>query len=220
MLKRSKRIIKIILAISVISLVMLIGYKGINAIKGRTGITQPIVISQVRNAVSDKNILHKETVVSKFNSMQKIQVIQTSVSQSVTINNGYTNNFFKNDKVIGFTGLGSYNLDLSKIGENNITIDNNNKTIKLFISKPTVEIELLENKTTFQDDKGYFAFNDMKMTPEEYETMKYQVKSQMTEKLNGSEYDSIVKIKTKESLENILNKLTDNNYTVTIIFGN
>jgi len=220
MLKRSKRIIKIIMSIMLISVVMFLGIKGFNLIRGNTGITQPIVISQIRNSISDKNILHKETVVNKFNSIQKIQIIQTSCKQSVTINNGYTNNFFKNNKIIEFTGIGTLNLDLSKIGKDDIEINNYNKTIKMFISKPTIQIELLEEKTTFQDDKGYLVFYNVEMTPEEYEQMKYQVKEQMIESLQSEKYNDIIKEKTKESLENILNKLTDDNYTVNIDFVN
>ena len=220
MLKRSKRLLKIIMSIMLISIVMGIGIKGINKFRGNTGITQPIVISQVKNSISDKNILHKKTIISKFDSIEKVQIIQTSCNQSVTINNGCTNNFFKNDKILNFKGIGSYILDLSKIDKDNIAINNNDKTINMFISKPTVQIELLEDKTTFQDDKGYLVFYDVEMTPEEYESMKYQVKAQMVESLQSEKYNDIIKEKTKESLENILNKLTDDNYTVNINFIN
>ena len=165
MLKRSKRLLKIIMSIVSISLVMFLGIKGFNKIRGNTGITQPIVISTIKNSISDKNILHKKTIISKFDSIEKVQIIQTSCNQSVTINNGCTNNFFKNDKILNFTGIGTYILDLSKIDKDNIIINNNDKTIKLFITKPTVQIELLEDKTTFQDDKGYLVFYDVEMTP-------------------------------------------------------
>ena len=50
--------------------------------------------------------------------------------------------------------------------------------------------------------------------------MKYQVKSQMVESLENEKYNDIIKEKTKESLEWILNKLTDDNYTVNIDFVN
>lgn len=211
--------LKILLSGILVGLLLYIGSSyGINKLRGNTGLTQPIVISQVKSNLVDNNILHKETVVSKFNTIQKIQVIQTSVKQEVNINNGYQNNFFKNDKKIVFTGIGTFNLDLSIINSNNITINNTDRTISLTISKPTVQIELLEDKTTFQDDKGYLAFYDIKMSPEEFEQMKYSVKEQMGSKLESESYDSIVKEKTKESIENILNKLTGSNYIINITF--
>jgi len=218
MLKRSKRIIKIILAISLISVVMVVGFKGINVIRGKTGITQPIVISQVRNSIGEKSVLHKEVILSKFESCKKIQIIQTTVKQEITISQGMKSGFFKNDKKITFTGIGKYIIDLNKIHKENIVIDNNNRTITMFTSKPDVEVELLEEKTQFQDDKGILSFYDVKLAPEELEKYKYEVKMQMLDTLQNGKNDTIIESKAKESLESLILQTTANKYKIIINF--
>lgn len=206
--------LKKILIITLLGLSILLGAK--SCLSRITQPTKPIVISQVKKSILDENILHKETIVSKFNSTRKIQVIQTNISQEVTISQGFNNDLFKNNKIITFNGIGKYMLDLSKINKENIIIDNSSKQITIFTSKPSIEIELLEEKTQFQNEQGLFRFSDVEVTPEEYESMKYQVKQQMIGKLNSAEYDKIVKQKTKESLEGLLNKLTQNKYKINI----
>jgi len=217
MLKRSKTFRKLLSLI----LASLVIYVGVNYTisKLNKSPTPPVVISQIKKVgIVEEKVLHKEVITNKFNTIQKIQVIQTSVTQSVTIQHGFNNKFFKNNKLIKFTGIGSYSLDLSKINENNIVINNTDKTISIFITKPLAEIELLEEKTEFQDEKGFLIISEVEQTPEEYEQLKYEVKSEMKMKLNGTEYNEIVKTKTIESLEGILNKLTNNEYIVKINF--
>ena len=217
MLKRSKTFRKLLSLI----LASLVIYVGVNYTisKLNKSPTPPVVISQIKKVgIVEEKVLHKEVITNKFNTIQKIQVIQTSVTQSVTIQHGFNNKFFKNNKLIKFTGIGSYSLDLSKINENNIVINNADKIISIFITKPLAEIELLEEKTEFQDEKGFLIISEVEQTPEEYEQLKYEVKSEMKMKLNGTEYNEIVKTKTIESLEGILNKLTNNEYIVKINF--
>jgi len=197
---------------------MVVGFKGINVIRGKTGITQPIVISQVRNSIGEKSVLHKEVILSKFESCKKIQIIQTTVKQEITISQGMKSGFFKNDKKITFTGIGKYIIDLNKIHKENIVIDNNNRTITMFTSKPDVEVELLEEKTQFQDDKGILSFYDVKLAPEELEKYKYEVKMQMLDTLQNGKNDTIIESKAKESLESLILQTTANKYKIIINF--
>lgn len=218
MLKRNIKLKSIIL-IALLCIVTFVGVRFIGkGISIKTKGTQPVVISQVKSETVEEDILHKEVIVSKFNTIQKIQVIQTSLTQDITIDNGVENDFFKNKKNLKITGIGKFILDLDKIDEKNIIIDNTNKSIELFITKPYAEVDLQEDKTEFSEEKGLFKFKDIELTLEQSETMKYQVKEQMIEKLNGEGYSEIVEVKTKESIENILNKLTDFKFTVNINF--
>lgn len=206
-----------------IILLGLIGYIAINytlhKINNITKPTKPVVISQIRSLpVVEKNVLHKETIVNKFQSIQKIEIVETEISQQITIKNGYNNNLFKNNKIITFQGIGKYILDLNKINDDNIIIDKDSETIILYISKPIADVKLLEQETQFQDEKGLLTFYDIKLTPEEMENIKYQTKEQMKLKLSSTEYNDTIKEKTRASLEGIIDKLTDEHYKVIINF--
>ena len=211
--------LKRILITVLLSLLLYIGANyGLSKIRQFNNPTSPVVISQIKNNIVKVKVLHKEVITSKFNTLQRIQVIQTTVTQEITIKQGMESGLFKNNKLIKFTGIGKYILDLNKIHEENIIIDDDNKIVRIFTTKPTVEVELLEEKTQFQDDKGKLSFWDIKLTPEEAEKIRYEVKQQMKLKLENIEYDSIFKEKAKESLEGILNKITDNKYEIIINF--
>lgn len=202
-------------------LVGLVLYVGINYGMSKfiqTKPIQPIVISQVKSTILEKTVLHKEVITSKFESVQKIQVIQTSISQQITISQGMKSGVFKNDKIITFNGIGQYIIDLNKIHDENIVIDDDNRIVTIFTTKPTVEVELLEEKTEFQDDKGKLSFWNVKLTPEESEKYKYEVKNQMKDSLLNEKYDSIVSVKAKESLESLLLKATGYKYKIIINF--
>ena len=216
MLKRNKGFIKM-LSVLLASLVLYLSFNYGIAKLTQTKPTQPIVISQVRTTIAEKEVLHKEVILSKFITTKKIQVIQTSVSQQMIISQGAKSGLFKNDKILTFQGIGKYIVDLDKINEENIVINDDEKTVTIFTTKPSAEVELLEEKTEFQDDKGKLSFWDIKLTPEESEKYKYEVKQQMLDKLNG-ENDEIVETKAKESLESLLLQVTGNKYRVIINF--
>lgn len=212
----SKRTQKL-LAVLLIAVTTFIGAKFL--IKKITAPNQPITYTQMKgNNKANKDIIHKETIVNNLKSVSKLEIINASLNQEVTIKQGYNNNLFKNNKIVRFFGIGKYILDLEKINSNNIQIDDKEKSITIFTSLPTVNIELLEHKTTFQDEKGLLSFYDQKTSIEEFEKLKSNVKASMTEKLMDEDYSKIVKEKTKENLTKMLNKLTQNNYKININF--
>lgn len=211
--KRTQRILAILLIVAT----TFVGARFL--IKKITAPSKPQTYTQMKGInKSNKDIIHKETIVSNLKSVSKLEIINASLTQEITIKQGYNNNLFKNNKIVKFTGIGKYILDLEKINSNNIQIDDKEKSITIFTSLPMINIELLEHKTTFQDEKGLLSFYDQKMSIEEFEKLKSDVKSSMTEKLMGEDHTKIVKEKTKESLTKMLNKLTQNNYKITINF--
>jgi hypothetical protein len=215
MLKRNQKFIKF-LTIILASIIIFTGVRyGVSKIL-ETKPTKPVVISQVKSSVFEKSVLHKEVITSKFETIHKIQVIQTTVTQQITINQGRKSGLFKNDKLIKYVAIGRYILDLDKIKDENIVIDNDNRTITVFTTRPSVEIELLEDKTEFQDEKGKLSFWDIKLTPEESEKCRYEVKMQMKESLENEKHQEIVSVKAKESLQELLLKTTGYKYTIII----
>jgi len=230
MLKRSVTILKIILSTilkivlvaTLLSIVIFIGVKVSKGITTKSVPTNPVVISQVKSNIVEEKVLHKETIVSKFKNTDIRQIMQTTVSHPIIISEGNGEGWFKNDKIISYNGIGKFLIDKSKITSDSFVIDNTNKTITMFTSKPVIEVELFEEKTQFQDDKGKLVFWDITPTPEESEKYRYDAKEIIKTELSNVKYDDYIISRAKEVLESILKEtLIEENctdYTVNINF--
>ncbi len=72
---------------------------------------------------------------------------------------------------IEFSAIGRFVVDLDKLNSQDIMVDEESKTITIYMTKPTKIVELLEDETKFgETKKGLFVFGDIEYTLEEVET--------------------------------------------------
>lgn len=113
-------------------------------------------------------------------------------------------------------------MDLSNITKNDLILDTPNKNITLTLSSPQVfSINIDENKTIYAEPElGFFRFGDIDLTSEEYGDIRAKIYETFKEKMNSSELHDKVISNTTTSLENLIEDLTGENYSINIKIKN
>ena len=131
----------------------------------------------------------------------------------------FEENHWYGDKTqdIEFSAIGKWIIDFSKITSDNVVINENNKEITIYMSKPIKEVQLLEEETAFGEvKKGIFVFGDIVHTPEEYEEIKHNIKCQALTKM--IDMDEQAEKAASNSIKRIITTVTKNNYDIKIVF--
>ena len=93
---------------------------------------------------------------------------------------------FKQTKAIIFHGEGIFFVDLSSMSSDDFVIDNENRTITIYIPKPELTVSLLPEETEFfYSSNGTLRFGEMEITPEIMTTLETQGIERITETLKG-----------------------------------
>ena len=146
-------------------------------------------------------------------------VLDVEASQEVEISKSFHNmKVFEKSKTVTFYGKGEYTLDLRNFDQNDIEIDDEKKTMTIYIDKPVLEdVYLDEEKTAFQKtEKGMLAFGDYKLTPEEYNEMEKVAKDEIRKSVSAMEYRDSADETAKENMESLAEKIAGGEYTVTV----
>ena len=131
----------------------------------------------------------------------------------------FEENHWYGDKTqdIEFSAIGKWIIDFSKITSDNVVINENNKEITIYMSRPIKEVQLLEEETSFGEvKKGMFVFGDIVHTPEEYENIKHNIKCQALTKM--IDMDEQAEKTASNSIKRIITTVTKNNYDIKIVF--
>ena len=159
-----------------------------------------------------QEIDYSEVIVTQLESINKIEICQAYLKNTVTIHQGYDNNFFRCDKQIDIPSTGIYKLDLDNI-TGNIIIGQKVVTI---IASMEYNVIIHEDKMQFTDNKGYFVFYDIKITPEEQAAMIAEAKQQMLGKMKDPEFLDTVQMKAEKVIKEQLSGL---DYDIRVIWN-
>lgn len=173
----------------------------------RQEIQIPHQIVQEQKQVID----YSEVIVTKLESINKMEIYQAYLKNTVTIHQGYDNSFFRCDKQIDIPSTGIYKLDLDNVAENVIV---GQKVVTIIVSME-YDVIVHEDKMQFVDNKGYFVFYDMKLTPEEQAAMIAEAKQQMLGKMKDPEFLDIVQMKAEKVIKEQLSGL---DYDIRVIW--
>lgn len=150
-----------------------------------------------------QEIDYSEVIVTQLESINKLEIYQAYLKNTITIHQGYDNRFFRCDKQIDIPSTGIYKLDLDNV-KGNIIIGQKVVTI---IASMEYDIIVHEDKMQFTDNKGYFVFYDIKMTPEEQAAMIAEAKSQMLGKMKDPKFLDTVQRKAEKVIKEQLDGL-------------
>ena len=131
----------------------------------------------------------------------------------------FEENHWYGDKTqdIEYYAMGKWIIEFSKITSDNVVINENNKEITIYMSRPIKEVQLLEEETSFGEvKKGIFVFGDIVHTPEEYENIKHNIKCQALTKM--IDMDEQAEKAASNSIKKIITTITKNNYDIKIVF--
>lgn len=153
------------------------------------------------NHILEEKMDYTEVITEKIKKINKREVMQINLRYKTTLKNDLQNKFFKNNKIITVNAVGIYKFDLDtdiiKNGDSYIVLAN-------------LETDIIETKATFEDDKGWFAFTDLKITPEEGEEIKNIIHNELIEEMWNDDNIKIVKERAEEVIRG------DSKYTIDI----
>lgn len=144
------------------------------------------------NETSEEIIIdYKELLMGEATRTCSLIVMEQSVS--VLIENRKDGLFgwdiFSQTKDIVYAGVARYEVDLSDMTSDCITVDEDNKIIEIEIPEPTMSVEYLPEKTQFYDtDNGLLAFGEMDLTPEVQTQIEISAMDELERTINEDEY--------------------------------
>ena len=160
-------------------------------------------------------INYKEIIVEELHEESQLIICSNKMIIPMT----FEENHWYGDKTqdIEFSAIGKWIIDFSKITSDNVAINENNKEITIYLTRPIKEVQLLEEETAFGEvKKGMFVFGDIVHTPEEYESIKHNIKCEALTKM--MDMDEQAEKTASNSIEKILYLTKQNNYDIKIVF--
>ena len=116
---------------------------------------------------------------------------------------------------IEFSAIGRFVVDLDKLNAQDIMVDEESKTITIYMTKPSKMVELLEDETKFgETKKGLLVFGDIEYTLEEVESIKHEVKCDALVEMDKLMEQA--KECAKNSIESIIRIVIKDDYQVNV----
>ena len=190
---------------------------GVSYYIGSSSNTSPLTYKTeiVQTQDDEVKINYKDIIVEELHEEAQLIICSNKMIIPMT----FEENHWYGDKTqdIEFSAIGKWIIDFSKITSDNVVINENNKEITIYMSKPIKEVQLLEEETSFGEvKKGIFVFGDIVHTPEEYESIKHNVKCQALTKM--IDMDEQAEKAASNSIKRIITTVTKNNYDIKIVF--
>ena len=169
----------------------------------------------VQTQDNEVKINYKDIILEELHEESQLIICSNKMIIPMT----FEENHWYGDKTqdIEFSAIGKWIIDFSKITSDNVVINENNKEITIYMSKPIKEIQLLEEETSFGEvKKGIFVFGDIVHTPEEYEGIKHNIKCQALTKM--MDMDEQAEKAASNSIKRIITTVVKQNYDIKIVF--
>ncbi len=129
-----------------------------------------------------------EAILGEEKELRKLEVYSREVSDVVTITRAglFKIKAFSKYQYITYNGTATYTVDLSKLNEDSISLDEENKTVVVKVPAVTLEpINIPSENIQFGDVKKntILAFGDIKLKPEDQAKVETEAKNNMMKKL-------------------------------------
>lgn len=196
---------------------MVVTIGGVSYYVGSTSQPPPTVVRTeiVQTKEGKVEVDYKEIIAEGL--QQEAQLIICSNKMTIPMSFEQSHWYGSAKKDIEFSAIGKWTIDFSKITSDNIVMNENSKSITIFLSKPAKSVELLEDETKFEKTENkWFCFGDIEYTAEEYESVKHNIKCEAL--ANMIDLDEQVKNCAKESIHKIITTVTRTDYDIRIIY--
>ena len=186
---------------------------GVNNITQKdTALTRKTTIVQTEDKKIEIN--YKEIILEELQTTKQIIVATNKMRIPFTHTEKYWLGERKQD--VEFSAVGRFIVDLDKLNSEDILIDDNSKTVTIYMTKPVKDVTLLEDETKFgETQKSWYLMNkDIEYNLEQVESIKYQVKCDALTLMLDLEDQA--KESARASIEGIIRMVTNNNYQINI----
>ncbi len=166
-----------------------------------------------------------EAVLGDEEQLKKLEVYSRDVSDVATLTQAglFKIKAFSKYQLITYNGKAVYTVDLSGLTADDITLDEETKTVTMTVPEPQLEpINIPSENIQFGDvEKEAFAFGNIKLTPEQQAEVETQAKARMLEKLEKEKVSEDAKAAAQHSIWEIFQPMISNlssKYTLKVEF--
>ena len=166
-----------------------------------------------------------DAILGDEEQLKKLEVYSREVSDVATLTQAglFKIKAFSKYQVITYNGKAIYTVDLSGLSADDITLDEETKTVTMKVPAPVLEpINIPSENIQFGEvEKQAFAFGDIKLTPEQQAEVETQAKERMLKKLKDENVMEDAKKAAEHSIWEIFQPMISNlssKYTLKVEF--
>lgn len=163
--------------------------------------------------LQETKVDYSNLVIKGLEKINNLEVLQLNVNYDMTIHGTiFKNNFFRNDKIVTLNTTARYKIDLDDV-MSNVIFSGDNITVLVRIN---TEVFVNEDSIIYRDDKGYLAFGDVTITPEEYNSMVVQAKENISSEMMKKENYDVAKENVEKRVKEIITTVGHDTYNINI----
>ena len=155
-----------------------------------------------------------DAILGDEEQLKKLEVYSREVSDVATLTQAglFKIKAFSKYQVITYNGKAIYTVDLSGLTADDITLDEETKTVTMKVPAPVLEpINIPSESIQFGEvEKQAFAFGDIKLTPEQQAEVETQAKERMLKKLEEENVIEDAKKAAEHSIWEIFQPMISN----------
>lgn len=163
--------------------------------------------------LQETKVDYSNLIIKGLEKINDLEVLQLNVNYDMTIHGTiFKNNFFRNDKIVTLNTTARYKIDLDDV-MSNVIFSGDNITVLVHIN---TEVIVNEDSIIYRDDKGYLAFGDVTITPEEYNSMVVQAKENISSEMMKKENYDVAKENVEKKVKEIITTIGHDTYNINI----
>ena len=163
--------------------------------------------------LQETKVDYSNLIIKGLEKINNLEVLQLNVNYDMTIHGTiFKNNFFRNDKIVTLNTTARYKIDLDDV-MSNVIFSGDNITVLVHID---TEVFVNEDSIIYRDDKGYLAFGDVAITPEEYNSMVVQAKENISSEMMKKENYDVAKENVEKRVKEIITTVGHDTYNINI----
>ena len=163
--------------------------------------------------LQETKVDYSNLIIKGLEKINNLEVLQLNVNYDMTIHGTiFKNNFFRNDKIVTLNTTARYKIDLDDV-MSNVIFSGDNITVLVHIN---TEVLVNEDSIIYRDDKGYLAFGDVTITPEEYNSMVVQAKENISNEMMKKENYDVAKENVEKRVKEIITTVGHDTYNINI----
>ena len=165
--------------------------------------------------LQETKVDYSNLIIKGLEKINNLEVLQLNVNYDMTIHGTiFKNNFFRNDKIVTLNTTARYRIDLDDV-MSNVIFSGDNIIVLVHID---TEVFVNEDSIVYRDDKGYLAFGDVTVTPEDYNSMVVKAKENISNEMMKKENYDVAKENVEKRVKEIITTIGHDTYNINIKF--
>lgn len=156
--------------------------------------TRPVEATEEVNPINytiDNKIDYTKAITDKLEDIDKREITQINLRYKFTLKGKYKNKYLKNNNIVEVFAIGVYKFN----SVYSILLNEDLYRINL-----NLETSIIESEISIEEDKGSLVFWDNKLTLDEAEAIRQEVKDDLIKEMNSQENLKAVKERAEHLL--------------------